>query len=133
VLTGEHQKHANKGLAEAIQRNIELTGLPQWTENENNFAKALRRLSGQRKQASGKAEFPQRTSGNPEGRRSTDVVEVSLIAPTATLNFPGQYRRYRTSLVNCNGRLWVCSMEGLNAGSKVNAGTALDLLTDENF
>jgi aminobenzoyl-glutamate utilization protein B len=40
ILTGTHQRHLNKGMAEAIQRNIELVGMPEWTEEENVFARA---------------------------------------------------------------------------------------------
>ncbi len=39
VITAIHQKHSNKGMAETIRRNIELVGLPEWTEDEQTFRK----------------------------------------------------------------------------------------------
>jgi len=135
VLTGVHQKHANKGLAETIQRNIELTGLPQWTEKENNFAKALQKTLGAKETG-----YPEKLNAlnGPAaiqtGGGSTDVGEVSLIAPTATLNFPGQIpggigHHWSTVTAGYGSAAW----KGLNAGAKVIAGTALDLLTDEKL
>ncbi|MBK7628615.1 MAG: peptidase dimerization domain-containing protein [Bacteroidales bacterium] len=46
VLTAVHQRHSNKGMAETIQRNIELVGLPVWTDEEQTFAKALQKELG---------------------------------------------------------------------------------------
>jgi aminobenzoyl-glutamate utilization protein B len=46
VLTGVHQRHANKGMAEIIQKNMELVGMPEWTDEENGFAKALQKELG---------------------------------------------------------------------------------------
>jgi aminobenzoyl-glutamate utilization protein B len=43
IITAIHQKHSNKGMAETIQRNIELVGMPAWSEKENEFAKALQK------------------------------------------------------------------------------------------
>ena len=40
VLTAIHQRHSNKGMAETIQRNIELIGMPEWTEKEQVICKS---------------------------------------------------------------------------------------------
>jgi aminobenzoyl-glutamate utilization protein B len=64
------------------------------------------------------------------GGGSTDVGEVSLIAPTATLRFPGSAPGsigHHWSLVACNKGS--AATKGLIAGGKVMAATALDLLT----
>jgi aminobenzoyl-glutamate utilization protein B len=131
VLTATHQRHSNKALAEAIQRNIELIGMPEWTETENKFAKALQKELGEKENG-----FPQKPKGlskPPEiqtGGGSSDVGEVTLIAPTATLNFPGIVPGaigHHWSTVTCNyGRT---AWKGLNAGAKAISATALDLLT----
>jgi len=131
VLTGVHQKHPNKGLAETLQRNIELTGIPEWSEDEQTFAKSLQKELGQKEdgypKSVGKLRQP---SGVQVGGGSTDVGDVSLIAPTATVNFPG-------GVPGMTGHHWSAvtsyygsaAWKGLNAGAKVMAGTALDLLT----
>ena len=49
VLTAIHQRHINKGMAETIQRNIELIGMPEWTEQEQLFRKEPFRESWERR------------------------------------------------------------------------------------
>jgi aminobenzoyl-glutamate utilization protein B len=131
VLTGVHQRHANKGMAELLQKNIELIGMPQWTEEENAFARTLQKELGARESG-----YPTRVgtlrtpTGVQVGGGSSDVGEVTLIAPTATVNFPG-------GVPGAIGHHWSAvaayygtgAWKGLNAGAKVMASTAIDLLT----
>jgi len=65
------------------------------------------------------------------GGGSSDVGEVTLVAPTATLSFPGQVpgaigHHWSTVAANFGSMAW----KGLNTGAKIIAATALDLLTD---
>ena len=131
ILTAIHQRHSNKGMAEAIQRNIELVGLPQWTEQEQAFAKSLQKELGAKENGYPvevkplKAPSEQQTGGG-----SSDVGEVTLIAPTATLNFPGivpgAIGHHWSTVTSGYGQ---AAWKGLNAGAKVIAATALDLIT----
>ncbi|MBG0858418.1 MAG: amidohydrolase [Bacteroidales bacterium] len=132
VLTAIHQKHSNKGMAETIRRNIELVGMPQWTDDENNFARSLQKNLGA-KEAGYPVKIGEWTppSGTQSGGASTDVGEVSLIAPLATLDFPGGVpgaigHHWSTVAAGYGTAAW----KGLNAGARVMAGTALDLLTN---
>jgi aminobenzoyl-glutamate utilization protein B len=105
-------------------------GMPEWTEEENAFAKALQKELGQTERGMpnqvGRLRAP---SGAFTGGGSSDVGDVTLIATTATLSFPGQVPGaigHHWSSVACNygSTAW----RGLNAGAKVIAGTAIDLL-----
>lgn len=49
VLAAAHQSHHNKALAALLQRNIEMIGMPKWSEEEHQFARALQRSLGARK------------------------------------------------------------------------------------
>jgi aminobenzoyl-glutamate utilization protein B len=131
VLTAIHQRHSNKGMAEAIQKNIELVGMPSWTEKEHEFAKALQKELGEKETG-----FPLKVTAFKQpsdmqvGGGSSDVGEVTLIAPTATLNFPGGVpgeigHHWSTVTSGYGSAAW----KGLNTGAKVMAATALDLLT----
>lgn len=135
VLTAVHQRHSNKGMAETLQRNIELVGLPQWTEEEHTFAKSLQKELGVKETG-----FPEKLktlsepSGIQVGGGSSDVGEVTLIAPTATLNFPGGVpgeigHHWSTVTSGYGSAAW----KGLNAGAKVMAASALDLLTNQKL
>jgi len=135
VLTGVHQKHSNKGMAETIRRNIELVGMPEWTESENNFAKSLQKELGAKETGYPVKISPWREPSTVQvGGGSTDVGEVTLIVPVATLNFPGQVpgatgHHWSTVTAGYGSAAW----KGLNAGAKVMAATALDLLTDSKL
>ena len=131
IITAIHQKHSNKGMAETIQRNIELVGMPAWSEKENVFAKALQKELKQKETGYADTVNPLKKPAEIQvGGGSTDVGEVTLVAPTATLNFPG-------GVPGMTGHHWSAvasyygsaAWKGLNAGAKVMAGTALDLLT----
>lgn len=131
VLTGIHQRHSNRGMAELIESNIKLVGMPEWTEEENAFAISLQKELGEEEKG-----YPtevselKKPSGIQVGGGSSDVGEVTLIAPTATLRFPG-------GVPGMIGHHWSAvsayygsaAWKGLNAGAKVMAATAVDLLT----
>lgn len=131
VLTGVHQRHSNKGMAEIIQSNINLVGMPEWTEEEMNFARALQKELGKEEKGYPAEVTPLKDpSGVQVGGGSSDVGDVTLVAPTATLRFPG-------GVPGAIGHHWSAvaayygpaSWKGLNNGARVMAGTALDLLT----
>ncbi len=131
VISAIHQRHANKALAELIQKNIELVGMPEWTEEEHAFAKALQKELGRPERGMptqvGRLRAPRTTF---TGGGSSDVGDVSLIAPTTTLTFPGQVpggigHHWSSVASNYGSTAW----KGLNAGAKVIAASAIDLLT----
>ncbi|MFC1477325.1 amidohydrolase [candidate division KSB1 bacterium] len=130
-LTAVHQRHANKAAAELFQKNIELVGMPEWTEEEQDFARALQRSLGGRER--GMPEEVGRLSPpntREVGGGSSDVGDVTLIAPTATIRFPGQVpgsvsHHWSSVASNYGTAAW----KGLNAGAKAMAASAVDLLT----
>lgn len=131
ILTGIHQRHSNRGMAELIQSNIELVGLPEWSEEEENFAMALQKELGKKETG-----FPKEIKklreplGIQVGGGSSDVGEVTLITPTASLRFPGgvpgMIGHHWSAVASYYGS---AAWKGLNAGAKVMAATALDLFT----
>lgn len=131
ILTAVHQRHSNKGLAETIQRNIELIGMPEWTEQEQVFAKSLQKELGEKETGYALKIKPLRKPSEVQvGGGSSDVGEVTLITPTATLNFPGgvpgEIGHHWSTVASGYG---TAAWKGLNTGAKVMAATALDLLT----
>ncbi len=131
VLTAIHQRHSNKGMAEAIEKNIELIGMPEWSEKENAFAKALQKELGEKETGYPlKIKSLKPPSEIQVGGGSSDVGEVTMVVPTATLNFPGIApgsigHHWSTVACNYGSAAW----KGLNTGAKVMAATALDLIT----
>ena len=131
VLTAIHQRHANKAAAELYQKNIELVGMPAWTEEEQSYAKALQKTLGAKQEgfptAVGKLREPDSVF---VGGGSSDVGDVTLVAPTATILFPGQVpgslsHHWSVTSANYGSAMW----KGLNAGAKAMAACAIDLMT----
>jgi aminobenzoyl-glutamate utilization protein B len=133
VVSAIHQQHANKAAAELFQKNIELVGMPAWSEEDQAFAKALQKELGAKEDgmpAKVEALEAPRTGRDFVGGGSSDVGDVTLIAPTATIGFPGAAPGaigHHWSNVAC----WYGSAawKGLNAGAKAIAASAIDLLT----
>jgi aminobenzoyl-glutamate utilization protein B len=133
VISAIHQRHANKAAAELFQKNIELVGMPAWSDEEQAFAKALQKELGAKEDGMpSKVEPIEAAAAGREfvGGGSSDVGDVTLIAPTATINFPGAAPGaigHHWSNVAC----WYGSTawKGLNAGAKAIAASAVDLLT----
>jgi aminobenzoyl-glutamate utilization protein B len=131
VLTAVHQRHANKAAAELYQKNIELVGMPEWTEEEHAYARELQKVQG-REETGMPTEIRKLREPNSRqvGGGSSDVGDVTLITPTASIRFPGNVpgsTSHHWTSVACN--YGTTAWKGLNAGAKAMAASAIDLLT----
>ena len=105
--------------------------MPDWTEQEQKFARALQKELGEEEKGMPTEVDTLKPPGKPfVGGGSSDVGDVTLIAPTATIRFPGQVPGaigHHWSVVACNygSTAW----KGLNAGAKAMAASAIDLFT----
>jgi len=131
-IAAVHQQHSNRAAAELFQKNIELVGMPAWTEEENVFAKALQKELKAREESGmpAKVDPLREPRGEGIGGGSSDVGDVTLVAPTATIRFPGQVpgaigHHWSSVASNYGSTAW----KGLNAGAKAIAASAVDLLT----
>lgn len=131
VLAAAHQSHHNKALAELMMKNIELVGMPAWSEEDHQFARALQKELGKEEKG-----MPTKvgTLGKPAvvftGGASSDHGDVTLVAPTATIAFPGIVsgalgHHWSTVASGFGPGAW----KGVNAGAKAMSATAIDLLT----
>lgn len=124
-------RHFNKPIAEAVFANIQQVGLPQWTEDEQAFAKAVQRTVKDKEEGLAvelkKLEPPLE---KPESGGSDDIGDISWTVPTITLNYP-------SNIPNLPGHHWANAMsmatpiahKGIVAGAKVIAMTSIDLLS----
>jgi aminobenzoyl-glutamate utilization protein B len=123
-------RHMNKAIALAMDENIKAIGLPQWSPDDQAFAKALQRLMGSPENG-----LPltlqgiQGQTGPTRSGGSDDIGDVSWVVPTVTLGYPS----------NVEGMIfhhWSSAMamatpiahKGATSGAKVVAMTVLDLL-----
>lgn len=130
----------NKPIAEAMQANIQKVGLPQWTKDDEDMAKALqtelkapsRGLST--KVAELRVPRPPADEGEmspgPTGGGSDDIGDVSWVVPTVTLRYP-------SNVPGGPGHNWADGIamatpvahKGATAGAKVQALTMIQILT----
>lgn len=86
LMTGVHSYLLNRPLTELLDKNLRLVGAPEWTEEEQAFARQIQQATA--KEENGMATeieaLPEEETPAPGG--STDVAEVSRIAPTAKIS-----------------------------------------------
>ncbi len=127
--------HFNKPLAEVQQKNIEMVGMPEWSEADQKLAKALQREINAPEKDGLKTKIetlsePPKDDLNRRGGGSDDVGDISWIAPMV-------YMRYPANIPGLPGHHWANAIamatpiahKGSLAGAKAQALTALDYLT----
>jgi aminobenzoyl-glutamate utilization protein B len=132
VLGSGWAGHFNKVIAEATYANIQKVGMPQWSEADQTFARALQQElggfpTGLQAQIGRLQGAP--TLQNWNGGGSDDIGDVSWNVPTVTLRFP-------SNIPGLPGHHWSNSIamatpvahKGGVAGAKVQALTMLDIL-----
>ncbi|MDX1493748.1 MAG: hypothetical protein R3253_06810, partial [Longimicrobiales bacterium] len=126
--------HFNRVVAETMHDNIQRVGLPEWTDDDQRFARAVQaevdgpetglatRLSSLR----GGLSEEERTAGYAD-----DIGDISWNVPTAVLSFP-------SNIPGLPGHHWANAIamatpvahKGATAGAKAQAMTVLDFLVD---
>ena len=131
LVTGVHEYTLNYPLQAALQRNLEFVGPPPFTDEEQEFARALQQFleieeKGYDAEIKPLADEPEPASGG-----STDVAEVSYITPTAGFNVTtaaAEVPWHSWATTACHGT--DAGVKGAVVAAKVLALTGIDLLTD---
>lgn len=122
--------HFNKVIAEVQQKNIEIIGMPEWSEADQTLAKALQKDIGAKVEGlKTKIKEIEQAPKEPTGGGSDDVGDISW-------NVPMVYMRYPANIPNLPGHAWPNAVamatpiahKGSTAGAKAQATTALDFL-----
>lgn len=129
VVGGAWPRHYNKAIAEAVDKNIQAVGMPDWSEDDQRFARAVQALADTEqkglnmevRELSGPSEYP--ISGG-----SDDIGDISWLVPTINLNYPA-------NIGNLGGHNWRNTIamatpvahKGSVVGAKVIARTLVDL------
>ena len=118
----------NKAIAEAVQKNIEMVGMPKWTEEENKFAKELQKSLGRKEIGLPTKVAP--LQAVRQNSSSNDIGDITWVVPTGTVRFP-------VVVPGVQGHHWTAGItptmsiahKGAVVGAKVIAASVLDLLT----
>ena len=135
VLGTAWPAHMNKIVAETMDENIKAVGLPKWSADDEKLAVALQHelkvpevgMAKQIQPLRGREVVPD------EDKRiggSDDIGDVSWNVPTVTLNYPANFQAGPGhNWANAVAMATPIAHKGVTAGAKVQAMTALDLLT----
>src|SRR6056297_2752668 len=133
--TSIHQCYRNEPLANMIQDYIKEVGMPEWTEQEQEFVKEMQKaVDAEIKGLPDSSSIEDKPKGPAEvfvGGGSSDIGEVSLVVPLTSVRFP-------TSAPGAIGHHWTTTAvtgstiahKGVVAGAKVMAVSAIELLTN---
>ncbi len=134
LITGVHETLLNRPLQEAVQRNLELVGSPEFREEFQEFALEMQRGLEIEEEGLDAEIKPLADAPEPPSGGSTDVAEVSYITPTAGL-------RVTTAPAGVPWHSWATSaahgtdgaVVGAVVAAKVLALTGVDILTDSDL
>ncbi|MEZ4945156.1 MAG: amidohydrolase [Cyclobacteriaceae bacterium] len=126
-------RHFNKPVAEAMNENIKVVGLPQWSEKDQLFARAVQKEVGAKKEDDGmptKLDEFKPPAAEPRSGGSDDIGDISWKVPTVTMRFP-------SNIPGLPGHNWANAIamatpiahKGVTNGAMVQAMTIIDLLT----
>jgi aminobenzoyl-glutamate utilization protein B len=118
-----------------MDENIQAVGLPEWSEDDQIFAKALQRLmDAEEKGLATELDGVQEPQEQTVSGGSDDIGDVSWAVPTVTLRYP-------SNVDGMTAHHWSSAMtmatpiahKGATAGAKVVAATILDLLRNDEL
>ncbi len=134
VLGSAWPGHFNQPMAEAMDKNIKMVGMPKWSADDQKLALGIQ------KELHAKEEGLNDTLSHLEkpsvsltagGGGSDDIADISWNVPTIVLRFP-------SNIPGLPGHHWANAIsmatpiahKGVTAGAKAEAMTLLDLFTD---
>jgi len=129
VLSACWPTRDNRTLAEVVQRNIELVGVPAWTPEDQALARRIQAAAGVREVGLATRVPPleravQSTSSNDSGDITWTVPHGRITFPS---NVPGvPFHHWAAGIAEATD----IAHRGTVAGAKVMAGSVIDLLTD---
>lgn len=135
TYTGIHQNYGNRALADIMHENVAQVGMPLWSEEDVRFAKMFQKVNGlKRKGMQAKhGSVLSQSAKDFTGSGSSDVGEVTLVAPTASLLFPALPREvcgHHWQTVSFSAT--PIAHKAITAATKALTGTGIDLLCDPN-
>ncbi len=132
VLGAAWPRHFNRAVAQATFANIQMVGMPEWSEADQAFARAVQKELGANENGlstrAGTLGGPVDQATNTGGG-SDDIGDISWNVPTVTLSYP-------SNIPGLPGHHWSNGIamatpvahKGVTAGAKVQAATLVDLL-----
>jgi aminobenzoyl-glutamate utilization protein B len=131
TFTGLYEYNINRTAAAAYQRNLELVGAPAFTDAEHQLAREIQRGFGLEETGMSTRIRPLDLERAPEPGGSTDVANISWVAPTVGLrvaNWPAGCPAHSWASTAASGS--PAALRAMITAATVMAYTGIDLLTD---
>lgn len=136
IVGTAYPQHYNKPLALAMGANMQAVGLPEWSEDDQSYAKALQTLM----QADEIVGLPSDIYGidepldEPVSGPSDDIGDVTWNVPTVALDFAAnvgglQFHHWSSGMAMATP----IAHKGSTNGAKIIAATMMDMLQDESL
>jgi aminobenzoyl-glutamate utilization protein B len=129
ILSATWAFNANMELAELVQSNIELVGMPAWSAEDQAFARAYQKSMGVPEE--GMPTEVGKLRKSTQGSSSSDAGDISWQTPYVRLVFPSKPRGELAAHHWSAGIAPATPLahKGISAGAKVVAGSVIDMLT----
>lgn len=88
LLTGGHEYNLNEPLIHAVYKNMEIVGVPEYSEQDHEWGKKLQKSAGKEEKGFSEVieEIPENWKKMVPYGGSTDAAEVSMITPTVAFS-----------------------------------------------
>jgi aminobenzoyl-glutamate utilization protein B len=136
IVGAAYPRHFNRPIAEAMYENMRAIGMPEWSEDDQAFARSFQEFMEADEITGLRTELEpiNEPLEEPKSGGSDDIGDVSWNVPTVTMRFP-------SNIEGRTGHHWSSAIamatpvahKGATAGAKVLAATMLDLIQDESL
>jgi aminobenzoyl-glutamate utilization protein B len=136
IIGAAYPRHFNKPIAEAMHENMTAIGMPEWSDDDQAFARAFQAFMEADEIVGLHTEVEEigMPAEDPVSGGSDDIGDVSWNVPTVTLRFP-------SNIEGRTGHHWSSAIamatpiahKGATQGAKVVAATLIDMLTDDSL
>jgi len=136
IVGAAYPRHFNKPIALAMYDNMRAVGMPEWSEDDQAFARAFQEFMEAEEITGLRTELEpiNEPLEEPKSGGSDDIGDVSWNVPTVTMRFP-------SNIEGRTGHHWSSAIamatpvahKGATAGAKVLAATMLDLIQDDSL
>jgi aminobenzoyl-glutamate utilization protein B len=136
IIGAAYPRHFNRPIAEAMHSNMLAIGMPDWSDEDQAFARAFQEFMEADESSGLKTEIDEIgvPPEEPRSGGSDDIGDVSWVVPTVTLRFPsniqGRTAHHWSSAIAMATPI---AHKGATAGAKVVAATLIDLFENESL
>jgi aminobenzoyl-glutamate utilization protein B len=133
VISAVWPTRDNEIVARTMQSNIELVGMPQWTSEEQEFAKRIQKAAGVK--VKGLETKPRPLKEATQSTSCNDSGDVTWSVPHGRISFPAnipgvRFHHWCAAIATAKSSI---AYKGEAAGAKVLAGTIVDLMGDPSL